>query len=81
MKKILSSVMTLAVSVTVLGLFSTEASAGKYVTLSTVFEENYDGETVATNTTGTGEVVTDAETRVGRMSSSHTIFLRFQAEK
>jgi len=61
MKKILSMAMSLTMIVTALGAFATEASAGKYTTISTIFEEDYEGETVTTPLSGTGEVITDAE--------------------
>lgn len=52
--------MALAIVATTMGSFAVmEASAVKYTEISTIFEEDYDGETVSANATGTGEVITD----------------------
>ena len=62
MKKILSPIITLAIVIATMGFFTIEASAGRYTTISTIFEENYDGQNVTANTSGNGEIITDAET-------------------
>lgn len=63
MKKILSFVMALAIVATTMGSFAVmEASAAKYTEISTIFEEDYDGETVTTQNSGTGEIITDEAT-------------------
>ena len=60
MKKVLSPIITLVMIITAMVFFTMEASAGRYTTISTVFEEDYDGEIVTANTSGAGEIITDA---------------------
>ncbi len=62
MKKFLSGLISLSMIGTYMVSFATHASAAKYTTISTIFEEDYDGETVTANASGTGEILTDETT-------------------
>jgi len=62
-KKLLSSILSVALTASCIGsVMVSNVSAAYYNELSTIFEEDYDGETVTENSAGTGEIITDEAT-------------------